>query len=193
MKELKKIFDECFEKGSFEIYSLKDIGVKLDVEEDGLCYEHNAMIKARYAYGKASDYIVIADDSGLEIEALDNEPGILSARYMGEDTGYDIKNNNLIERLNATGSENRNARFVCALAVVFDNFTEKIVRADWEGEISDRIIGENGFGYDPIFYLREYDMTAAQLSEELKNKISHRAMALKKLSLLKEFEDIRAK
>lgn len=191
IKELRKIFDECFDKNSFEIYSLKDIGVKLDVDEDGLCYEHNAMLKARYVYDKVKDYIVIADDSGLEIEALDNEPGLLSARYMGETTDYEIKNNNLIERLNATNSDNRSARFVCVLAVIFDNFTERIVRAEWEGEISDKISGENGFGYDPIFYLREYDMTSAQLSEDLKNKISHRAKALKKLSLLKEFKDNR--
>ena len=96
IKELRNIFDECFDKDRFEIYSLKDVGVKLDVEEDGVCYEHNAMLKARNVYDKLKDYIVIADDSGLEIEALDNEPGILSARYMGEDTDYNIKNNNLI-------------------------------------------------------------------------------------------------
>jgi len=123
--------------------------------------------------------IVLADDSGLEIDYLNKEPGIYSARYMGEDTSYHIKNANLIERLEGVPDEKRTARFVCAIAAAFPDGTMKTVRAAMEGRIGYKESGENGFGYDPIFYLPEYGCTSAELSMEEKNKISHRGKALR--------------
>lgn len=123
--------------------------------------------------------IVLADDSGLEIDALNKEPGIYSARYMGHDTSYDIKNNNLIERLNGVPDEKRTARFVCAVAAAFpDGHAESRVKA-MEGRIGYEIAGANGFGYDPIFYLPEFGMTSAEITPEQKNEISHRGKALR--------------
>lgn len=125
------------------------------------------------------DAIVLADDSGLEIDALNKEPGIYSARYMGHDTSYDIKNNNLIERLNGVPDEKRTARFVCAVAAAFpDGHAESRVKA-MEGRIGYEIAGANGFGYDPIFYLPEFGMTSAEITPEQKNEISHRGKALR--------------
>ena len=125
------------------------------------------------------DAIVLADDSGLEIDALNKEPGIYSTRYMGHDTSYDIKNNNLIERLNGVPDEKRTARFVCAVAAAFpDGHAESRVEA-MEGRIGYEIAGANGFGYDPIFYLPEFGMTSAEITPEQKNEISHRGKALR--------------
>ena len=123
--------------------------------------------------------IVLADDSGLEIDYLNKEPGIYSARYMGEDTSYHIKNSSLIERLNGVPDEKRTARFVCAVAAAFPDGRVKTVRGTMEGRIGYEEKGENGFGYDPIFYLPEYGCTSAELSMEEKNKISHRGKALR--------------
>ena len=123
--------------------------------------------------------IVLADDSGLEIDYLNKEPGIYSARYMGEDTSYHIKNASLIERLNGVPDEKRTARFVCAVAAAFPNGSVKTVRGTMEGRIGYEEKGENGFGYDPIFYLPEYGCTSAELSDKEKNKISHRGKALR--------------
>lgn len=189
IRELSDILSKQTGFDSFKLYSLNDVNVRLDIEETGSSYEENAMLKAMYVAQKTAGYVVVADDSGLEIEALNNEPGVFSARYMGENVSYEIKNNSLIDRLNRTNTDNREARFVCALAIVFENGTKETVRAEWNGEISDKIVGEDGFGYDPIFYLREYDMTAAQLSTDLKNKLSHRAKAFQKLSELKGFKE----
>lgn len=127
--------------------------------------------------------IVLADDSGLEIDYLNKEPGIYSARYMGEDTSYHIKNANLIERLEGVPDEKRTARFVCAIAAAFPDGRRETVRATMEGCIGYEEKGENGFGYDPIFYLPEYGCTSAELSMEEKNRISHRGKALR---LIKE-------
>ena len=123
--------------------------------------------------------ITLADDSGLEIDYLNKEPGIYSARYMGEDTSYHIKNASLIERLNGVPDEKRTARFVCAVAAAFPDGSVKTVRGTMEGRIGYEEKGENGFGYDPIFYLPEYGCTSAELSGEEKNKISHRGKALR--------------
>ena len=167
-----------------KILSQKEAGIQADVVEDGQTFEENALIKATTIADiarKMPEYknaVVLADDSGLEIDALNKEPGIYSARYMGEDTSYHIKNANLIQRLEGVPDEKRTARFVCAIAAVFPDGRRKTVRAAMEGRIGYEEKGENGFGYDPIFYLPEYGCTSAELSMEEKNRISHRGKAL---------------
>ena len=161
-----------------EILSQKEAGIKADVVEDGATFEENAMIKAE-AISKMTGEIVLADDSGLEIDYLNKEPGIYSARYMGEDTSYDIKNNNLIERLDGVPKEKRTARFVCAIAAVLPDGKELVTRQTMEGYIGWEIAGANGFGYDPIFYLDEYGCSSAELTPQQKNAISHRGKALR--------------
>lgn len=173
MKEIRRILADP----SLEILSLKDAGIHADIDENGKSFEENAMIKAE-AISKMTGEIVLADDSGLEIDYLNKEPGIYSARYMGEDTSYHIKNANLIQRLEGVPDEKRTARFVCAIAAAFPDGRRKTVRAAMEGRIGYEEKGENGFGYDPIFYLPEYGCTSAELSMEEKNRISHRGKAL---------------
>ena len=174
MKEIREILGDLY----IELLSIKDSGIHADIVEDGKTFEENAQIKAR-AVCSLTGEIVLADDSGLEIDYLNKEPGIYSARYMGEDTSYRIKNVNLIERLNGVPDEKRTARFVCAIAAAFPDGTMKTVRATMEGRIGYEEKGENGFGYDPIFWLPEYGCTSAELSMEEKNKISHRGKALR--------------
>lgn len=170
-----------------EILSQKEAGIAADVVEDGSTFEENAMIKAteiRKLAAKIPKYqnaIVLADDSGLEIDYLNKEPGIYSARYMGEDTSYDIKNRALLDRLEGVPDEKRTARFVCAIAAVFPDGTTEVVRGTMEGIIGHEIAGENGFGYDPIFFLPEYGCTSAQLAPEKKNELSHRGEGLRKM------------
>ena len=174
MKEIREILGDL----DIQLLSLKDAGIKADIEENGNSFEENAVIKAT-AIRDLTGEIVLADDSGLEIDYLNKEPGIYSARYMGEDTSYHIKNANLIERLNGVPDEKRTARFVCAIAAAFPDGTVRTVRAAMEGRIGYEEKGENGFGYDPIFYLPEYGCSSAELSMEEKNKISHRGKALR--------------
>lgn len=174
MKEIREILADL----DAEVLSLKDAGIKADIVEDGKTFEENAQIKAK-AICEMTGEIVLADDSGLEIDYLNKEPGVYSARYMGEDTSYRIKNANLIERLKGVPDEQRTARFVCAIAAAFPDGRMKTVRAAMEGRIGYEEKGENGFGYDPIFYLPEYGCTSAELSMEEKNKISHRGKALR--------------
>ena len=171
MKEIRGDLD-------IQLLSLKDAGITADIEENGSSFEENAVIKAT-AIRDLTGEIVLADDSGLEIDYLNKEPGIYSARYMGEHTSYHIKNANLIERLNGVPDEKRTARFVCAIAAAFPDGTVRTVRAAMEGRIGYEEKGENGFGYDPIFYLPEYGCSSAELSMEEKNKISHRGKALR--------------
>ncbi len=174
MKEIREILKDL----DVEILSMKEAGIEADIVEDGKTFEENALIKARTIRDMAG-CIVLADDSGLEVDALNKEPGIYSARYMGEDTSYDLKNANIIERLSGlTGSE-RSARFVCVIAAAFPDGTAETRRATIEGQIADAPAGENGFGYDPIFYVPEYKCTTAQLAAEQKNEISHRGKALR--------------
>ena len=176
MKEIRKILADL----DAEVVSMKEAGIQADIVEDGKTFEENAVIKATAISKLTSDgEIVLADDSGLEIDYLNKEPGIYSARYMGEDTSYHIKNAKLIERLEGVPDEKRTARFVCAIAAAFPDGTMKTVRAAIEGRIGYKESGENGFGYDPIFYLPEYGCTSAELSMEEKNKISHRGKALR--------------
>lgn len=173
IKEIQMILADL----GVEVITMKEAGIEIDIVEDGKTYEENAMIKAR-AVAKYTDAIVMADDSGLEIDYLNNEPGIYSARYMGEETSYRIKNANLIERLNGVPDEQRTARFVCAIAAVLPDGRELTTRGIIEGRIGYEEKGENGFGYDPIFYVPRFGKTTAELSEEEKNQVSHRGNAL---------------
>ena len=169
-----------------DILSMKEAGIETDIVEDGTTFEENAVIKAKavaellteYEGGKYQEAIVLADDSGLEIDYLNKEPGIYSARYMGEHTPYSVKNQNLLKRLAGVPAEKRSARFVCAIAAVMPDGEVITTLGTIEGRIGDRAEGENGFGYDPIFYVPEFGCTTAQLSEEEKNRISHRGRAL---------------
>lgn len=174
MREIREILGDL----NMEILSMKEAGIQADIVEDGTSFEENAEIKAR-AVCEACGELVLADDSGLEIDALNKEPGIYSARYMGEDTSYRIKNANLIGRLEGVPDEKRTARFVCAISAAFPDGTVKTVRATMEGRIGYEEKGENGFGYDPIFYLPEFGCYSAELSREKKNEISHRGKALR--------------
>lgn len=174
MKELRQIMEDL----PVEILSLKQAGITADIVEDGTTFEENALIKAK-AIAEITNEIVLADDSGLEIDALNKEPGIYSARYMGEDTSYRIKNQNLIERLEGVAEEKRTARFVCAIAAAFPEGEVLTTIGTIEGRIAHEEKGENGFGYDPIFYVPEFGCTTAELSEEEKNRISHRGNALR--------------
>ena len=178
MKEVRMILEDL----GLPVLSLKDAGITADVEENGTTFEENAQIKAK-AIMEMTGARVLADDSGLEVDALDKEPGIYSARYMGHDTSYHIKNQNIIDRLEGKVGEERSARFVCAIAAAFPDGRVLITRGTMEGQIGYEEKGENGFGYDPIFYLPEYQCYSAELSLEEKNKLSHRGKALR---LMKE-------
>lgn len=185
MKEIREILGAL----PLEILSMKEAGVSADIVEDGKTFEENALIKAR-AICKLAGEMVLADDSGLEIDYLNKEPGIYSARYMGEDTSYHIKNKSLIDRLEGVPDEKRTARFVCAIAAVFPDGKELVVRGTVEGIIGYEEKGENGFGYDPIFYLPERGCTTAELPPEEKNSISHRGNALRLMKDLLEREHL---
>lgn len=185
IKEIRMIMEDT----GMEVVSMKDAGIRVDIEENGQSYEENALIKARAVAAFTKD-IVMADDSGLEIDALNKEPGIYSARYLGEDTPYSIKNANLIERLDGVPDEKRTARFVCAIAAVLPDGRELTTRATIEGGIGYEEKGANGFGYDPIFYVPRFDKTTAELTEEEKNQVSHRGKALQLMKEeLKKYED----
>lgn len=182
MKEIRMILADL----GMPILSMKEAGIDIDVVEDGTTFEENALIKATEIAKHTENCIVLADDSGLEIDYLNKEPGIYSARYAGVDTSYDIKNNLLLDRLAGVPDEKRTARFVCAIAAAFPDGTTEVVRGTIEGIIGHEIIGENGFGYDPIFYLPQYGLTTAQLSPELKNDLSHRGNALRAMRVIME-------
>lgn len=176
VKEVKEIL-----KG-YDIISMKEAGIDVDIEENGTTFEENALIKAR-AIMKLTGQITMADDSGLEIDYLNKAPGVYSARFMGYDTSYDIKNKALIQKLEGVKGSDRSGRFVCAIAVCFPDGREIVKRGTMEGLIAEEIKGDNGFGYDPIVYLPEYGKTSGELAPEEKNKISHRGKAL---ALIKE-------
>lgn len=180
MREIKKILSDLKMQGEpVEILSMKEVGIEPDIQEDGKSFEENALIKAKAVASVAKDAIVLADDSGLEIDYLNKEPGIYSARYMGENTSYHEKNMNLIERLKGVPKEKRTARFVCAIACVLPDGNVFTETATIEGLIGYEEKGENGFGYDPIFIVPSYGKSTAQLTEEEKNQISHRGKALR--------------
>lgn len=176
MKEIREILGDL----DYEILSMKEAGVDIEIIEDGQTFEENAIIKAK-AVMEATGALVLADDSGLEIDFLNKEPGINSARYMGEKTSYRIKNQILLDRLHGVPAVLRSARFVCAIAAVFPDGRTEVCRETIEGRIAQEPAGENGFGYDPIFYLPDRMKTTAELSAEEKNEISHRGKALRKM------------
>ena len=187
MREIKQILDDI----GIDIVSMKEAGYTSNPEENGKSFEENALIKARALASLINDgeTIVMADDSGLEVDALNKEPGIYSARYLGEETPYSVKNKNIIDRLEGIEPEKRTARFVAAIAAVLPDGTELTTRGTIEGRIGYEERGANGFGYDPIFYLPDMSRSTAELPPEEKNKISHRGRALELMKdKLKRFE-----
>ena len=193
MVEIRMILKDL----GIEVLSQREAGIEAEVVEDGTTFEENALIKAKGIAAAArqmpgyENAVILADDSGLEIDYLNKEPGIYSARYMGEDTSYDIKNQALLDRLSGVEDEKRTARFVCAIAAAFPDGTSEVVRGTMEGIIGHEIIGANGFGYDPIFFLPEYGCTSAQLAPEKKNELSHRGEGLRNMRSILESKALR--
>ncbi len=174
MREIREIMADT----GAEILSMKEAGLSADIEENGSTFEENAIIKAK-AIAALTDDIVLADDSGLEVDHLNKEPGVYSARYLGEDTSYEIKNQAILDRLAGVPKEKRTARFVCAIAAAMPDGEVLVTRETIEGYIGDKPAGNGGFGYDPIFYVDEYGCSTAELTEEQKNEVSHRGKALR--------------
>ncbi len=164
----------------YEIYSMKELGIDVDIVEDGKTFEENAVIKAKTVM-EATGEMVLADDSGFEVDCLNKEPGIYSARYMGEETPYSVKNAELIRRCEGVPEEKRDARFVCVIACAYPDGTVDTATGVIEGKIAHEPKGENGFGYDPIFFLPERGCTTGELPPEEKNEISHRGIAIRKM------------
>lgn len=186
MKEIRMILADM----GMEILSMKEAGITLDIVEDGVTFEENAVIKAK-AVAAFTDAIVLADDSGLEVDYMDKQPGVYSARFLGEDTPYTVKNQYIIDKLAQAEGDERSARFVCVIAAVCPDGEVLTTRATIEGQIAYKEEGEGGFGYDPILYLPQYHTTTAGLPIEEKNKISHRGKALElmKKKLMQKCED----
>ncbi|MDY6325243.1 MAG: XTP/dITP diphosphatase [Catonella sp.] len=174
LKEIREIL----EGSGIEVVTMKEAGYDLDIVEDGKTFDENALIKAR-TVAKASGEAAMSDDSGLSIDYLNGEPGIYSARFMGHDTSYDIKNAKLLEMLKDAKGDARSARYECSVALVLPDGREFVKHETMEGLIANAPAGQNGFGYDPIFMLPQYGKTAAEISPEEKNKISHRGKALR--------------
>ena len=183
LREIRQITENM----GIEIVSMKDAGYYTEVEETGTTFEENAYLKAS-AIAKKCNLPTLADDSGLEIDYLNKEPGIYSSRFMGEDTPYSVKNAELLRRMEGVPDEKRTARFVCAICLVRPDGSSETVRAAMEGRVAFKIAGENGFGYDPIFFLPERGCTSAELSPEEKNAISHRGKALRMMRDILEKE-----
>lgn len=182
VKEIKKMLETL----DVDVKTMGEIGVDIEIEENGTTFEENAIIKAE-ALTDYTDAIVIADDSGLEIDYLNKEPGVYSARYLGKDTPYEEKNQIILERLKDVPKEKRSARFVCAMAIAQKGKETKTAKGVMEGYIGYEAVGENGFGYDPIFFMDELGTSTAAISMEQKNEISHRSKALRKIeTLIKE-------
>ncbi len=179
VKEIKEILEDF----PVEVVSMKEMNITTDVEENGTTFEENSLIKAR-EISKLTGLPALADDSGLEVDYLNGEPGIYSARYLGRDTDYNYKNNYIIDRLKEAEDKERSARFICVISLVLPDGREFVKKGVMEGRIGYEINGENGFGYDPIFYLPEYGKTSAELSSDEKNKISHRGKALRAMKEL---------
>lgn len=174
LKEIRQIMQDM----DVEIISMKEAGINIEIEETGTTFLENSYLKAKTIWDITGG-IVMADDSGLVIDYLNGEPGLYSARYMGEYTSYDIKNANILERMKAAKGNERSARFVASIVCILPNGKELSVVETMEGIIADKVAGKNGFGYDPILYLPDYACTSAELSDNEKNKISHRGKALR--------------
>lgn len=183
MKEIHEILDSL----GMEVISMEEAGIDIEVIEDGTTFEENAIKKAEKIM-EITGTIVLADDSGLEVDYLDKEPGIYSARYGGVDTPYKIKNQLIIDRLEGVKDSKRTARFVCAIAAAFPDGHVETTRGTIEGRIGYEEKGENGFGYDPIFYVPDYGMTTAEMPSGVKNLVSHRGKALRAMKdILEEY------
>ncbi|MDX8359382.1 MULTISPECIES: XTP/dITP diphosphatase [Bacillaceae] len=176
-------FKSMLEPKGIEVQSLFDINEPIDIEETGQTFAENAIIKAE-AVANRFHTIVIADDSGLAVDALDGRPGVYSARYAGEHKDDQANLEKVLQELEGVPTHKRTGRFHCALAIAFPKGETHVVEGTCEGRITDTPVGQNGFGYDPIFYVEEKEKTMAQLSKQEKNEMSHRAIALKKLSHL---------
>ena len=185
MKEIRMILADL----GMEILSLKDMNINVDIEENGKTFEENAIIKAK-AICELTGEMVLADDSGLEVDYMDKAPGVYSARYLGEDTPYSVKNQTIIDNLKDAKGEERSARFVCAIAAAFPDGRVLTTEATIEGYIGYEERGTNGFGYDPLLYVPEYDMTTGQMDSAMKNKISHRGKALELMKEKLGYENI---
>ena len=174
--KLKEI-SAMLEKLGIEVKSIKDVlGYNPDIEETGTTFTENAVIKAETVMNMIH-MPTLADDSGLEVDAMDKKPGVYSARFLGEDTSYDIKNQYIIDQVKG---KTRTARYVCVIAYIDEEGKEHVYHGECEGLIHDEMVGTNGFGYDPIFYYPEFKTTLANVSEEKKNSVSHRGVALEK-------------
>ena len=186
IKEINAILADM----DIRVLSMEDVGINIDVVEDGKTFEENAVKKA-VEIMQNSGMITLADDSGLEIDYLFGAPGIYSARYLGEETPYPVKNKKILALLEGVAEQDRSARFVSCIAAAFPDGTVLLAKDTVEGVIDTMIKGENGFGYDPIFYVPEKGMTTAQMSSEMKNEISHRGKALRKMKelLSKEWDN----
>ena len=180
MEEVRMILADI----GLEIVSMKEAGMDVDIIEDGTTFEENALIKAREIAKRLPGDIVLADDSGLEIDYLNGEPGIYSARYGGEETSYEKKNQMILDRLKGVEERDRTARFVCVIAAVFPDGEAKVARGTIEGYIGYESRGSNGFGYDPIFYTHEFGCSTAEMEPEQKNAVSHRGEGLRKMKNL---------
>lgn len=175
MREIRMILSDL----QVEVLSMKEAGIQVEIEENGTTFRENAIIKARAVHALAPEAIVLADDSGLAVDYLGGAPGVYSARYMGEDTSYDIKNASIIEQLQDAPVDQRAARFISVIAAVLPDGSELCTEGVLEGTIAYQPAGTGGFGYDPIFYVPEYGRTTAELGPERKNAISHRGKALR--------------
>ena len=180
MREIRAILEDM----KWDVVSMKEAGIDPEIEENGASFTENAVIKAQTVADnladekKARECVILADDSGLVIDCLNGEPGIYSARYLGEETPFSEKSADLLRRMKDVPEEERSAKFVCAIAAVFPDGEVITTEGTVEGRIGYELKGENGFGYDPIFYLPEYGRTAAELTDDEKNQISHRSRAL---------------
>ncbi len=174
MKEIRLILADL----GLPVLSMKEAGVALEIQEDGTTFAENAEIKARAVWAQTGD-IVLADDSGLVVDYIGGEPGVYSARYMGEDTSYEIKNREIIRRLEGAVDAERSARFVCDIAAVLPDGSVRHTQETMEGLIAGEPAGGGGFGYDPILYLPEFGKTSAEITMDQKNQISHRGKALR--------------
>lgn len=178
VKEIKKILEGL----PVEVLTMGEAGIDIDIEENGTTFEENAIIKAE-ALKTYTDAIILADDSGLEVDCLNKEPGVYSARYLGKDTPYEVKNQIILDRIKDVEDEARTARFVCAIAAAGKDIPTMATVATIEGHIGHEARGKNGFGYDPIFFINHFEKSTAELSPEEKNKISHRAKALEAMKI----------
>lgn len=188
IKEINEIIRHMTGFDDIEVISMKDAGITDDIVEDGDTYKDNALIKADFVHKRVKDHIILAEDSGFEVEALGNKPGLFSARFMGENTPYDVKNKAIIDAVyNAdnkdpeTGEYNTKAQYVCCIGAITPNGNSMFTYGIVSGTISRTPKGDNGFGYDPIFYMKEYGKTAAEMNIDEKNAISHRGCALRNM------------